>query len=165
MIFRTRQICLSYTDADNVVLQQETESIHVSKFQLLLHSRPVGLGLRVEFLTSGVDHPADILASARDFDFSAFGVLPWLHRANVFSSFPVRRLPHNSSHSMTLLVETSRFALPDFREHTILSRIAAPRHFGSSCNCNMILVTSCMLTVWSCSFRSLLAGNQKRVCQ
>ena len=72
-------MCLSYTDPDNVTLQQETETIHVSNVQLLLRSQRVELGLLIEVLTSGVEHPADILAHARDFAFDAFDVLPLLH--------------------------------------------------------------------------------------
>ena len=48
--------------------------------------------LLVELLTSGAEHPSDILADARDFASDAFEVLPLLHRANFFSGFPARRL-------------------------------------------------------------------------
>ena len=72
-------LCLSYTDSDNVILQQETETTHVSKFQLLLCSQPVGLGLLVELLTRGVEHTADILPDARNFASEAFEVLPLQH--------------------------------------------------------------------------------------
>ena len=64
--FRTHQICMSYTYSDNVILQEETETTHVQNFQLLLFSQAVGLALIVELLRSGVEHPADILADARD---------------------------------------------------------------------------------------------------
>ena len=79
MNFRTRQICLSFTESDNVILQQATETIHASNFQHPLYSQPVGLGLLVEHLTSGAEHPTDILADARDLAFDAFEVLPLLH--------------------------------------------------------------------------------------
>ena len=69
MNFRTHQICLSYADSDDVIVQQESETTHVSKFLLLLHSQPAKLGLHSELVTSGVEHSADILADARDFDF------------------------------------------------------------------------------------------------
>ena len=72
-------MCLSYTDSDNVTPQKETETIHVSNVQLLLRSQRVELGLLIEVLTSGVEHPADILADARDFAYDAFEVLPLLH--------------------------------------------------------------------------------------
>ena len=61
--------------------------------QLLLYSQPVGLGLLVEILTRGAKHPADILASARDFAFDAFEVWSLLHRANFFSGVPSNALP------------------------------------------------------------------------
>ena len=54
------------------MLQQETVTTHVSKFPHLLHSRPAGLGLLVEPLTRGVEHPPDILAHVCDFAFDAF---------------------------------------------------------------------------------------------
>ena len=68
MKFRTRQICLCYTDSDNAILQQDTETIHVSNLQPLLHSQPVGFGLHVELLANGAELHADILARARDCD-------------------------------------------------------------------------------------------------
>ena len=71
MNFRPHQICLSCTDDDNAVLQQETETIHVSDFQLL-HSQPVGLGLLVELLTRAVERSAVILADVRNFAFDTF---------------------------------------------------------------------------------------------
>ena len=46
--FLAHQVCLLCTDSDNVSLQLEINSTHVSKFTLLLHSQPVGLGLLVE---------------------------------------------------------------------------------------------------------------------
>ena len=49
---------------------------HVSKFQTLLYSQTVRIGLLVELLTSGAEHRADILADARDFAFDAIDVLP-----------------------------------------------------------------------------------------
>ena len=69
---------MSHADPNNVTLQQETETTHVLCFQLPLHSQPVGLELRIELLTSGVQHPADILADALDFAVDAFEVLPLL---------------------------------------------------------------------------------------
>ena len=59
------------------------------KFQLLLHSQPVGLGLLVGLQTSTVEHPADILEDVHDVAVDAFQVLPLIHRANFFSGFPV----------------------------------------------------------------------------
>ena len=57
-------------------LKQETETTHVSFFQLLLFSHPAVLRLLAELLTSGVDHSADIRAhvraDVRDFAFDAF---------------------------------------------------------------------------------------------
>ena len=67
-----------FTDSNNVILQQQTETTHVPTFQPFLYSQPVGLGLLVEFQTSGVEHHADILADARDFSFDAIKVLPLL---------------------------------------------------------------------------------------
>ena len=49
---RTHQICVSFTDSENVILQEETETIHV---------------------------PADILADARGYAFDAFEVPPLLY--------------------------------------------------------------------------------------
>ena len=49
-----------------MILQQETETTHVSKIPLLLYSQLDLLGLLVELQTSGVEHPADVLAPARD---------------------------------------------------------------------------------------------------
>ena len=95
LTFRTHQISLSVTVSDNVILQQETESIHVSIEPFLLHSQPVGLGLPFELLTSVVQHPADTLADAGDF---ANEVLPSLH---FFCGFPMRRLRHDSSRQIT----------------------------------------------------------------
>ena len=60
--FRTHQICLSHTESANVIFQQETETTHVSNFQFVLYSQPVGLELFVELVTRGVEHPADILS-------------------------------------------------------------------------------------------------------
>ena len=48
-------------------------------YQLLLYSQPVGLGLHVELLTSGVELPTDICADARDFAFDTFEVRNLLH--------------------------------------------------------------------------------------
>ena len=79
MNFRTHQICSSTKDSDDAILLQETDTIHVSNSQLLLHLQPVGLGLLVELLTSGAEHPADVLANARDFAFNASEALPLLH--------------------------------------------------------------------------------------
>ena len=106
--FQTHQICLSFSDSEKVIRQQETETIHVSMFTLLLYLQPVGLGLLVQLLTSGVQHSADILADARDFAFHAF---------QVQTGFPMRRLRHNSSNSIMKLDEMSWFALLDFRVH------------------------------------------------
>ena len=61
MNFRTNQICLSSSDSEHVIPQHETETTHVSNFQLL-HSQPVGLGHLVELLTNGVEPPGDIHA-------------------------------------------------------------------------------------------------------
>ena len=55
-----------------MILQQETETTHVSKFQILPFSQPVGLGHHVELQTSGVEHRADVLADARDFASDTF---------------------------------------------------------------------------------------------
>ena len=87
---------MSYADSDDAILQQETETetIHVSNFQLLLYCQPVGPGLLVELLTSAAEHHGDILADARDFDSDTFEVLSLFHRASFFSGFPVRRLRH-----------------------------------------------------------------------
>ena len=63
-----------YTDSGNAILQQETETTHVSKLQLLLCSQPFGLGLPVELPTSDVEHSADVRASVRVFAFVS-GVL------------------------------------------------------------------------------------------
>ena len=63
---------MSYTDVDTVILQQETKTIHVSKFELHLYSQPVGLGLLVELLTNGVERLAGILEHVRNFAFDAF---------------------------------------------------------------------------------------------
>ena len=71
MNFRTHHFCLSCTSSDNVTLQQETETAHVSNFQLLRYSQLVGLGLVVGFLANGVKHHADILEDARDFTLHA----------------------------------------------------------------------------------------------
>ena len=54
-------VCLSYTDSDNAILQQKTETTHVSNFQLPLYSQPVGFGLLVQRLTHDADLPADML--------------------------------------------------------------------------------------------------------
>ena len=75
MNFRTHPICLSYTDADTVILQQETKTIHVSNFELQLYSQPVGPGLLVELLANGVERLAGILEHVRNFAFDAFDVL------------------------------------------------------------------------------------------
>ena len=77
--FRTHQICLSRTDSDNAILQRKSETTHVSNFQRLLHSQPVGLELLVELLTHGADLPADILADARDCASDVFEALNLLH--------------------------------------------------------------------------------------
>ena len=42
-------------------------------------SQPVGLGLLVEHLTCGVEHPADIIAYARDSSSAVIEILPLLH--------------------------------------------------------------------------------------
>ena len=124
---RKHQICLSYTDSDNVILQQETQTTHVSLFQLLLSSQPFGLRLFVELLTSGVEHSADINADASDVAFDAYEDL-------FLSGFPVRRVRHNSSHSTTQFDERSSFALHDSREHPSFYRIFRSRHVGCLCS-------------------------------
>ena len=96
-------------------------------FNIFSIGNMLGLGLMVEHLTSGAEHFADILADARGFAFDASEVLPpLLHRANFFFGIPLRRLRHQSSHAVAQLDEESRFALLDFREHFIISRISAP---------------------------------------
>ena len=65
---------MSYTDSGSAILQQETETTHVSKLQLLLYSQPFGLRLPVELPTSDVEHSADVRAGVRDFAFVS-GVL------------------------------------------------------------------------------------------
>ena len=87
------------TSSDNVIRQRETETPHASDFQHFLYSRPIGLGLLVEILTSGAEHHAGILADVRDIAFDALEVLPLLHRSNLFSGFPMSRQRHFSSHS------------------------------------------------------------------
>ena len=121
--FRAHQICLSYTDSDNLILQQESETVRVSNVQLLLFSQPVGLGLLVELQTSGVEHSAANLAAVRDLAFDASEVLLLLHWAKFFSGFPVRRPRHSLSHSTTQLDEKSRSALLDFRVRGIAGSI------------------------------------------
>ena len=111
------QICLLCTDSDNVILQQETETTHVSKLQLLFNSQLVDPGFLVEHLTSGVEHPAEIQADARDLDVDALEVLPLPHSANFVTGFPVRRLRHYPPHPTTQLDEKYKVALLDFREH------------------------------------------------
>ena len=104
-----------------MIRQQETETTHVSKLQLLLNSQPVGPGFLVEHLTSGVEHPAEIQADARDFDVDALEVLPLLHSANFVSGFPVRRLRHYPPHPTAQLDEKYKVALLDFRKHTFFA--------------------------------------------
>ena len=78
MNFRTHHTCLSKTNSDNVILQQETDTRQLMSqiFNLF------GLGLVVELLTSAVEHPADILADAREFAFGVFEVQPLLQQAS-----------------------------------------------------------------------------------
>ena len=65
-----------------------------------MFSQPVGLGLLVELQTSGVEHPADILADARCFVFDAFEVSSAVGSlSKLLLWFSVRRLRHYSSHS------------------------------------------------------------------
>ena len=65
--------------SDDAIIQRETETIHVSKCQVLLFSRPVERGLLVELLKGGVEHPGDIFADVRHFAFDACEVVPLLH--------------------------------------------------------------------------------------
>ena len=55
-----------------MILQRDTSCLD---FPLLVYSQPAGLGLLADLLTSGAEHPADILADARDFGFDADEVL------------------------------------------------------------------------------------------
>ena len=48
MIFWMHQICLSYTDSDNVILQQETETTRVSNLFLSLRNL-LGLDFLLNF--------------------------------------------------------------------------------------------------------------------
>ena len=57
---RTHQICLSHTKSENVICQQR--QLMSQNFQFVLCSQPVGLGLFVELVTCGVEHPADIIS-------------------------------------------------------------------------------------------------------
>ena len=78
--FRTHQICLSFTDSDNVILRQERETTHVSILKTSFSTRNLlDLVYFFELLTSGVEHSADGLADARDFAFDVLEVLPLLH--------------------------------------------------------------------------------------
>ena len=62
-----------------MIPQQETDTIHVSKFQLLLHSQPVGLGLLVELSDKWRRTTlVSFMLSAHDFASDAFEVLPLL---------------------------------------------------------------------------------------
>ena len=70
----------------NVILQQQTGTTHVSTFQLLLCSPPVGLGLLVGLLTSGVEHPANIVADAHDFVFEGSSAVASLGKLLIWFS-------------------------------------------------------------------------------
>ena len=48
-------LMMLHSEFDKMILQQEIETIHASNVHLLLYSQPVGLGLLVELLTSGVE--------------------------------------------------------------------------------------------------------------
>ena len=61
MNFRTSQICLQGTESTMFPFQQETDSPHVSKFLLLLHSQLADFELHFELPTYGVEHIAGIL--------------------------------------------------------------------------------------------------------
>ena len=65
MNFRTYPIFLSYTDSDNVSLQLEIDSTHVSHFPFL-HSKLTDFELHVELLTNGVERLADTLEDVLD---------------------------------------------------------------------------------------------------
>ena len=75
----THQFCQSCTDSDHVILQQEIETTHVSHFQPILHSPPVGFAHLVEPLPNGAELRSDYHADAGDFAFDAVEVLPLLY--------------------------------------------------------------------------------------
>ena len=81
MNLRTRQICVLYTDYDNVILQLETDSI----FPFLLADFQV----HFELLTKDVERLADILEDVLD-SSDDFELKNLLHCANFFSGCPVR---------------------------------------------------------------------------
>ena len=80
MNFRTQQICSLCTESDSVYTQRETDSTHVSHFQLFLFSKFADFGHHFEILTNGVERFDGILEEdVPVFTSDVFEVLLLLH--------------------------------------------------------------------------------------
>ena len=159
--------------ADHEDLQEsEAAEIHVERFkrqevfvkeeyEFSCANRTLGLQGVQSQPTSGVEHSAKILEML--VTFGAVEVLPLLQRANFFSGFPARRLRHYSSHSMTYLDGTSKFALLDNGEHQFLSAFAL-QTVRWLVQLQHELHHELHGHILELLFRRMLAGNSKRVC-
>ena len=143
-----------------MILQQETETTHVSNvFKLLLYSQPVELGLLVERLTSGVGVTLlTFLQMLLTFTLKfcqcliepTSSLVFQCVACDTFHLIQERNLVRRPS-LLCLISETTHY-LPRFHSG----------HFGSFCNCNMNFLTSCFLVLSSCPFEGLLVGSSKR---
>ena len=152
MNFRTDQTNLSYTDSDTAILQQETETVHDSEFQLLLHSQPVGFGLLVKL------PPNSLLIFLQM--LMAFSLMPLKFCRCFFEQTPslgFQRVACDTNHliqqhslmrspGLHCLIFESTHSFPHFRSG----------HVGGLCNCDKNFITSCLPVHLSCSFQTCL---------
>ena len=140
-----------------MILQEDTEISHVSKFPLLLYSQPAGLRLLAELLTSGVEDTADILADVRDFVFDAFEVLPLLHRAT--SSLVFQRAVCDTIH----LIQYHKLTLLDVRVHPFLPALPLYK-FRWPVQLQHELHQELLAHILELLLQSLLLGSLRRCC-
>ena len=159
MTIRTQQICLSQKDSDNVILQQETETIHVSKFQLfftrnlldlhfLLNLRQVAPNTLLILLQMLLIFPLKLLKFRRCFTEQTASLVFQCVACDTFHLIHLHNLMR--SPSLVHLMFESTLSFPHIRSG----------HFGGLYNCNMNFTKRCLLVFLSCSFEACLSEVQ-----
>ena len=154
--FRTHQICLSYTDSDDAILQQDSATTHISHMQLITSRNLLDLDFFFNF--------REVASNAMQMFLQMFVTLPLVpwkfcrcFTEQTSPSLVFQRVACDTIHhsqvpelmrcpGLLCFVFDSIHSFEHFR----------PGHFGGLCNCNMNFITNWLFTCSSCSFEACL---------